>query len=68
MGLTPTRKVAIGATLAVTAAALTGIGIIAAPSSNAATGCGVLFDDFNYSSRTDAALGQRGWSIRRLRD
>lgn len=64
MGLTPNRKIALGATLAVTAAALTGIGIIAAPSSNAATGCGVLFDDFNYSSRTDAALGQRGWSIR----
>jgi hypothetical protein len=64
MGLTPTRKIAIGATLAATAAALTGIGIAAAPSSSAAAGCGVLFDDFNYSSRTDAALGQRGWSIR----
>ncbi|MCL7458266.1 RICIN domain-containing protein [Micromonospora sp. MSM11] len=66
MGPTPTpiRKVAIGATLAATVAALTGIGIVAAPSSSAAVGCGVLFDDFNYSSRTDAALGQRGWRIR----
>ena len=50
MGLTPTRKIAIGATVAATAAALTGIGIAAAPSSSAAAGCGVLFDDFNYSS------------------
>lgn len=50
--------------LAATVAALTGTGIAAAPSSGAAVGCGVLFDDFNYSSRTDAALGQRGWSIR----
>jgi hypothetical protein len=64
MGLTSTRKVAIGATIAATAAALTGIGIAAAPSSSAAAGCGVLFDDFTYASRTDAALGQRGWSIR----
>ena len=64
MGLTPTRKIAIGATLAATAVALTGIGIAVAPSSSAAAACGVLFDDFNYSSRTDAALGQRGWSVR----
>ncbi|MFC7530963.1 ricin-type beta-trefoil lectin domain protein [Actinoplanes sp. GCM10030250] len=64
MGLTPTRKVAIGATLAATVATFIGIGVAAAPSSSAAVGCGVLFDDFNYSSRTDAALGQRGWSIR----
>ncbi|MEU4215149.1 RICIN domain-containing protein [Actinoplanes sp. NPDC026623] len=60
----PTRKITIGTTLAATAVALTGIGIAAAPGSSAAVGCGVLFDDFNYSSRTDAALGQRGWSIR----
>ncbi|GAA0553441.1 hypothetical protein GCM10010172_39950 [Paractinoplanes ferrugineus] len=64
MGLPPTRKIAIGATVAAAAAALTGIGLVTAPSSSAATGCGVLFDDFNYSSRTDAALSQRGWSIR----
>jgi len=64
MGLSPTRKIAIGATLAATAAALTGISLVTAPSSSAATGCGVLFDDFNYSSGTDAALSQRGWSIR----
>jgi hypothetical protein len=64
MGLTPTRKIAIGTTMAATVAALAGFGIAAAPSSSAAVACGVLFDDFNYSSRTDAALGQRGWSIR----
>jgi hypothetical protein len=65
MGLTPkTRKAAIGATVAATAAALAGIGIAAAPSSSAATSCGVLFDDFAYASRTDAAFTQRGWSVR----
>lgn len=64
MGLEPNRKIVIGTTLAVAAAALTGIGIVTAPSSSAAVGCGVLFDDFAYSSRTDAALSQRGWSIR----
>ncbi|MEV6492857.1 RICIN domain-containing protein [Actinoplanes sp. NPDC051633] len=64
MGLEPKRKLAIGAILAVAATALTGIGIVTAPSSSAAVGCGVLFDDFNYASRTDAALSQRGWRIR----
>jgi hypothetical protein len=64
MGLTPTRRIAIAATVAATAAALTGFGVAAAPSSSAATACGVLFDDFTYSSRTDPALSQRGWSIR----
>jgi hypothetical protein len=64
MGLTPTRKIAIGATLVASVAALTGIGVAVAPSSSAAVGCGVLFDDFTYSSRTDPALGQRGWRIR----
>ena len=54
------RKTIVGATVT----ALVGAGIAAAPSSSAATACGVLFDDFNYSSRTDPALGQRGWSIR----
>jgi hypothetical protein len=64
MGRNPIRKIAIGTTMAATVAALTGIGIAAAPTGSAAVGCGVLFDDFNYSSRTDPALGQRGWSIR----
>jgi hypothetical protein len=64
MGLTPKiRKVVIGATVAATAAALTGVVIASAPSSFAAA-CGVLFDDFNYTARTDAALSQRGWSVR----
>ena len=64
MGLKPNRKIVIGTTLATAAAALTGLGIASAPSSSAAVGCGVLFDDFNYTSRTDAALSQRGWRIR----
>jgi ricin-type beta-trefoil lectin protein len=64
MGLTPTRKIATGAILATTAALLTAVGIAAAPNGSAAVGCGVLFDDFNYSSHSDAALSQRGWSIR----
>ncbi|AGZ39149.1 hydrolase [Actinoplanes friuliensis DSM 7358] len=58
------RRIAVSATVAATAAALAAVGIAAAPSSSAAAACGVLFDDFNYSSRTDAALSQRGWSIR----
>ncbi|GIE82502.1 hypothetical protein Aph02nite_84520 [Actinoplanes philippinensis] len=64
MGPTSKRKIAMGTTMAAALAALTGIGIAAAPTGSAAAGCGVLFDDFDYSSRTDAALGQRGWSIR----
>ncbi|WP_067495777.1 carbohydrate-binding protein [Actinoplanes sp. TFC3] len=58
------RTIIIGTTVTATAAALTAFGVAAATSSNAATSCGALFDDFNYSSRTDAALTQRGWSIR----
>ncbi|WP_067703935.1 ricin-type beta-trefoil lectin domain protein [Actinoplanes awajinensis] len=55
------RKIALGATVAATVA---GIGITTAPDVSAAVSCGVLFDDFNYSSSTDAALSQRGWSVR----
>ena len=58
------RKIVVGATVAAAATALAGFGIAAASSSSAATACGVLFDDFSYSSRTDPALSQRGWSIR----
>jgi hypothetical protein len=58
MGLS--RKILVGAS----AAGLTAIGIAVAPSSDAAVACGVLFDDFTYSSRTDPVLSQRGWSIR----
>jgi hypothetical protein len=54
----------IGATVAAAVAALGGVVVLTAPSSSAAVACGVLFDDFNYSSNTDAALGQRGWSLR----
>ncbi|MEV4638358.1 carbohydrate-binding protein [Actinoplanes sp. NPDC049548] len=58
------RTVMLGATVATTAGALAAFGIASAPSSSAATACGTLFDDFSYSSRTDPALSQRGWSIR----
>ncbi|GAA1618962.1 ricin-type beta-trefoil lectin domain protein [Actinoplanes couchii] len=64
MGLTPTRKIAFGTAMAATVAAFSAVAVATAPGSSAAVGCGVLFDDFDYSSRTDAALGQRGWSIR----
>jgi hypothetical protein len=50
--------------LGVSAVALTVAGIAFAPVGNAAVACGVLFDDFAYSSRTDPTLAQRGWSIR----
>src|SRR3712207_9111793 len=50
--------------LGVSAVALTAAGVALAPTSSAAVACGVLFDDFTYASRTDPALGQRGWSIR----
>ncbi|MEU4157363.1 RICIN domain-containing protein [Actinoplanes sp. NPDC026670] len=64
MGPTPNRKIVMGTVVAAAVATLTGIGIAAAPSGSAAAGCGVLFDDFTYTSRTDAALSHRGWSIR----
>jgi hypothetical protein len=60
MRLSVKRLVAFGAA----AAGLTAAGITFAPSSSAATACGVLFDDFSYTSRTDPTLGQRGWSVR----
>ncbi|BCJ52420.1 glycosyl hydrolase [Actinoplanes sp. NBRC 14428] len=59
-----TRKLTLGATVAATVGALAAFGIAHAPSSSAAAACGTLFDDFNYSSRTDPALSQRGWRIR----
>jgi hypothetical protein len=55
--------VAFAATVATTLS-LVAVGIAAAPTSNAAVACGVVFDDFNYTSPTDARLGQRGWSLR----
>ena len=50
--------------VAATTAVLAAAGVAVATSSSAATSCGGLFDDFSYSSRTDPALAQRGWSIR----
>jgi hypothetical protein len=65
VGLTPKiRKAVIGATVAVTAATLSGVVIASAPSSSAATSCGVLFDDFSYGSRADTAFTSAGWSVR----
>jgi hypothetical protein len=58
------RTITVGATVAATASALAAFGIATAENSSAATSCGALFDDFSYSSRTDPALSQRGWSIR----
>ncbi|MBM2614967.1 glycosyl hydrolase [Actinoplanes sp. LDG1-06] len=55
------RTLVLGATVATVTA---GLGIAVASTSDAAVACGSLFDDFNYASRTDPALGQRGWSIR----
>ena len=68
-GLERSRSTAVGTTLAIVASALAGLavagaGVATAPSSSAAVGCGVLFDDFAYTSNADPALGQRGWSIR----
>ncbi|GAB2601789.1 hypothetical protein Aab01nite_63390 [Paractinoplanes abujensis] len=56
-----TRNIVLGATVASVTVAL---GVAATSSSSAAAACGALFDDFNYSSRTDPTLAQRGWSIR----
>jgi len=36
----------------------------AAPSAVAAANCGVLFDDFNYASSTDAGFTGHGWTAR----
>jgi hypothetical protein len=67
MGHRKTLSIALGA------AAFTGMVMttaILAPSGNAGTttnaaaGCGRLFDDFVYTSSADAALAQRGWTVR----
>ncbi|WP_203903014.1 glycoside hydrolase family 16 protein [Virgisporangium aliadipatigenens] len=53
------------------AAAFTGMlmtAVVLAPAGNAdttaAAACGQLFDDFVYTSSSDAALRQRGWTVR----
>jgi hypothetical protein len=38
--------------------------VIGTGNSAQAAACGVLFDDFNYASHTDATLGQHGWEVR----
>jgi hypothetical protein len=58
------RTVVIAATVAASVTALGAAVVATATSSGAAAACGVVFDDFNYSSPTDARLGQRGWHLR----
>ncbi len=59
-----TRRTLLAATAVAVTAALTAVGIVTAQPSTAAVACGVLFDDFNYGSSSDPALGQRGWHVR----
>jgi hypothetical protein len=59
--------VALGAAAVTAAALLTGAGVLAAPAKTAAASgnsCGVVFDDFEYASRTDAAFAADGWVAR----
>ncbi|MCO8273716.1 ricin-type beta-trefoil lectin domain protein [Actinoplanes sp. TRM 88003] len=58
------RRTVHAVTAALVAAGLTAAGVAAAQPAQAAVACGVLFDDFSYSSASDPALGQRGWHIR----
>jgi hypothetical protein len=62
--LSGNRRALLAVAVAAATAAVTAVGVAAVPSGNAAVTCGVLFDDFAYSSRTDPALGANGWSIR----
>ncbi|MEV4349022.1 ricin-type beta-trefoil lectin domain protein [Actinoplanes sp. NPDC049596] len=58
------KRALLGVTALLAAAALSAAGVAAAQPSMAAVNCGVLFDDFSYSSSSDPALNQRGWSVR----
>jgi hypothetical protein len=58
------RTVLAAAVVLAATAALTVAGVSTSKPSQAAVACGVLFDDFNYGSAGDAALGQRGWHVR----
>ena len=60
-----TRRTVLAFTAVAATAALTAVGITTtATTSHAAVACGVLFDDFSYSSAGDPALGRRGWHVR----
>jgi hypothetical protein len=58
------RRIALGATVTAALASLGAYGVVSATSSSAASACGVLFDDFSYTSNTDSRLAERGWRIR----
>ncbi|GLY07043.1 MULTISPECIES: ricin-type beta-trefoil lectin domain protein [Actinoplanes] len=58
------RKPLIGAVVGTVTAGLAAFGLSHAATSSAATGCGTLFDDFDYASTSDAKLKSRGWSLR----
>ena len=69
---TPARSVATATALA-GALSLVALGspAVAAPHATsgpvvraASTTCGELFDDFSYTSSTDPALGEHGWTVR----
>jgi len=54
---------------ALTAATLLGAGVLAAlgltgPTAAGAAACGVMFDDFTYTSSSDPAIAARGWTVR----
>lgn len=56
------RRLAIGATVALAAGAL----VVTGPAGAGAAGgsCGIVYDDFDYSSRTDPAFAANGWVAR----
>src|SRR5689334_2903793 len=58
------RRTLHAATAVLVAAGLTTAGVGAARPAQAAVTCGVLFDDFAYSSPADPAFAQRGWHVR----
>jgi len=64
-----TRRAAFNAATVTVAAALVAAGIAVASPTNAAPGaaaapCGELFDDFEYTSRTDPHFGAHEWTAR----
>jgi hypothetical protein len=60
----PVRRVLATAAAVAVAAAVTAAGFTTAQPASAAVACGVVFDDFDYGSSADPALGQRGWHVR----
>jgi hypothetical protein len=61
------KALAAGAATVLVAGGLAGFAAStadAAAAPAAAAGCGVVFDDFNYSSHTDPAIAANKWSVR----